>query len=508
MDRRIAAFLVVFGAFAASAQIEITGTVTRTGGTPLANAIVTLEGKNLSGTTNSSGQYRIYQASSVLPSNIAVSSGGLQIHKGRISFSLPNPAYVSIEIFNARGILIAPSVKGVMSAGRHSLLLSDAALLNKVLFVKTTIGTTVYICKYLLSSDAAFETSGRITKSKMLANAAALVDSVKAAAAGCYSKTKTIDAYAAVVDFVLDTIPTGTSTSPDEDGTNERLALYGKTQYYWGDLTGNGDTIPLLQITTAVSPTAVDAVLTFSTAFNDNTYGANDNAGWNPRRPHTFRDLYVSDHVEVSFLNCDHDTVFHAKIDLLSQIDSVTYRCLGVTGGDGIIYTGNASDVLSFGTSLDDNINYYGYKLFEDSPATDSLYTPNPQYPFWEYRVIFRISLDPAIFGSSGFCSAYMSSVHASPSKGLTTVPVTEGPPPDSTHNPFVLPTPTPVVPTPSPTPSDAGNLPTPTPSPTPSDAGNLPTPTPSIAPSPTPSDAGNLPTPTPSMPPDTLPPG
>lgn len=42
--------------------------------------------------------------------------------------------------------------------------------------------------------------------------------------------------------------------------------------------------------------------------------------------------------------------------------------------------TGNASDVISVKTSLTENFNTYGYKLTENSPSTNSSYSPNPAY--------------------------------------------------------------------------------------------------------------------------------
>ena len=83
-------------------------------------------------------------------------------------------------------------------------------------------------------------------------------------------------------------------------------------------------------------------------------------------------------------------------------------------------------------------INYYGYELFTNSPPTDSAYTPNPEYPNWEYYAVYRITLSADAFGASGYGDVGMTSVHASPSKTpLETVEVHEGLPPDSTDNPW-----------------------------------------------------------------------
>jgi len=262
-------------------------------------------------------------------------------------------------------------------------------------------------------------------------------------------------------------IPDGSSevgTSPLEDGSAARLKLYGEPQYFWGDI-GDGINVPIVRITHAVSEKVVDIEVTFNPAFVDNTYGKNS-IGWNPKRPHTFKDLYSSDHVAIALTNGDQEVVWKGKIDLLSQTNKVSsgYACLGPFGGDGKIEFGDGSAVLSFGSTLDDNINYYGYHLFEDSPATDSTYKPDPQYPHWQFYVSYHLTFDASIFGASGYGKVEMTSAHASPSKGKETVSVTEmnGPVPGTQDDPFRYFTPSvPVTPVdPNPNDSDSDTIP------------------------------------------------
>jgi hypothetical protein len=53
-----------------------------------------------------------------------------------------------------------------------------------------------------------------------------------------------------------------------------------------------------------------------------------------------------------------------------------------------------------------------------DSPATDANYTPNPQAPAWDFRVVYEAWIDVAAFGAAGFGGATIEYVHASPAKG------------------------------------------------------------------------------------------
>lgn len=230
----------------------------------------------------------------------------------------------------------------------------------------------------------------------------------------------------------------GVGSSNIDDGSKVRIATVGVSQCFWGSLQKGQKEEPIVKINHAVTADLVDVELIFSPAFVDLTYGKNK-IGW---KNHTFNLLVTSDHVEVGLLNGNGETAFHGKIDLLSKTDKVPsgYASLGFTGGDGNLTVGKIEDVVSFGTSFDDNLNYHGYHLFTDSPATDSVFTPNPNYPFWEFRAIYRVTVKAEIFGPSGYGSAHMTSVHASPSKnGIETVDVLQKtcPVPGSPGDPF-----------------------------------------------------------------------
>jgi hypothetical protein len=227
--------------------------------------------------------------------------------------------------------------------------------------------------------------------------------------------------------------------SAHQDGSAARMALYGDPQYFWGD-AGNGDE-PLVKITNAVSEYAVDVDVTFSPNFVDLTYGSGS-IGWSPVRGHRFNDLVGSDHVEIAITNGDGDTVFLGKLDLISPADEAPsgYASLGPFGGDGEIVIGDPAMIRSFGSSLDDNLNYYDYELLTDSPPTDSTFSRNPDYPNWRYYASYRLTLDPEAFGPSGYGEVRMTSVHASPAKTpRETITVTEQPLPNpgSPDDPF-----------------------------------------------------------------------
>jgi hypothetical protein len=201
--------------------------------------------------------------------------------------------------------------------------------------------------------------------------------------------------------------------------------------------------------------------LTFHPWFVDNTYGANqigwtdadepapapvDMAGRMPKRGkggkgHAFKDLVGSDHAEIIITDGNGEAVLQFKLDYVSEDASASsgYASLGVTGGEGEMIIGDANAIVRWMTSIDRNLNERGYASYTtDSPATDDLYTPNPETPEWDYRVVYEAWIDDDVFGAAGFGGALIEFVHASPAKGQSnTIEVEPGdcPPPPCVDN-------------------------------------------------------------------------
>jgi hypothetical protein len=177
--------------------------------------------------------------------------------------------------------------------------------------------------------------------------------------------------------------------------------------------------------------------ITFDPQFVDNTYGANA-IGW-VQRGHTFKDLVGSDHAELSLFDGTPALVSMFDIDYITAnaASSCSYGALGVSGGEGKMLLGDPKLVLASTSSLDRNLNGCGYcknaacggDCTIDSPLTDAKYTPNTAAPNWDFRVVYEVWIDAAVFGGKGFGGASISFVHASPSKASTnTVTVTPKP--------------------------------------------------------------------------------
>jgi len=165
--------------------------------------------------------------------------------------------------------------------------------------------------------------------------------------------------------------------------------------------------------------------VTFDPDFVDTAYGdCSPETGWNPNRPHTFRDLRVSDHVELMLYDCNDALAMHFNLDFIDEDpESPTgYSSLGVLGGDGGMVVGDAEDILEVTTSLDRNLNACGYLTPGEIPTNSPCpggdgYEPSPDAPNWDFRHIYEVWIDADAFGSAGYCNTDIEYVHASPAK-------------------------------------------------------------------------------------------
>lgn len=187
-------------------------------------------------------------------------------------------------------------------------------------------------------------------------------------------------------------------------------------------------------------------------SFVDNTYGSNA-IGW--KGGHSFSDLVLSDSGRFAFYGEDGKPVMDFYLDYIAQVQNAggkpgtalnsDYTSGGITGANvskghaGSLITGNASNLLEWGTSLSYNFNELGYKLRQNSPATTVQYNPDGSinysqgyadsqtHPGWIYDMIYEVKISNAAFAQSGFGGVAFTEIHASPNKvggsSITLVP-------------------------------------------------------------------------------------
>ena len=159
--------------------------------------------------------------------------------------------------------------------------------------------------------------------------------------------------------------------------------------------------------------------------YADNTYGINA-IGWNK---HDFDDLFRSDMAQIALYDSNNTRRMEFALDYLAPKSGTVsgYGSMGVLGGnqsEGAMILGSAANIASFMTSMDMNMNAFGYvtsspnhPLKDYSPPTSATYLTNATYPLWIWDVWYEATVRADAFGNDGFGSARLVNIHASPSK-------------------------------------------------------------------------------------------
>lgn len=186
-------------------------------------------------------------------------------------------------------------------------------------------------------------------------------------------------------------------------------------------------------VTNALANGDVQVTYVQNNVLNDNSYGANI-VNW--PSSHTFNSLLGSDKAEFSFKNKAGTEVMHFFLDYLTATNTVPsgYKSLGVSGGDGSISVGSAANIASFDTSMSKNFNSAGLGVVAGKASNGVLLTTNSPktvssssyqvvdsfFNSWEFRNIYQVTIKAAAFGTSGFGSVAVPTVHNSPPKAGT----------------------------------------------------------------------------------------
>jgi len=182
---------------------------------------------------------------------------------------------------------------------------------------------------------------------------------------------------------------------------------------------------------------------------NDNLYGTGS-IGWPVGKPHTFGNLTGSDKLELRFFDKNGNVVIDFYVDTITAASSVTvpgtgqvisypsgYGTLGPFGGDGFMVAGNPNNIVTFSTSISDNLNKaanlpYKAALIVNSPTSlvggnvvvDPLKAPGGWNHINSYTAVVKGS---AFVAGGGFGGVVVPDQHNSPNKlggpnGMSTV--------------------------------------------------------------------------------------
>ena len=180
---------------------------------------------------------------------------------------------------------------------------------------------------------------------------------------------------------------------------------------------------------------------------NDNTYGTGA-IGW-PGNNHTFNHLVGSDKLDFRFLDKNGANVLEFYVDTISSAASLTrpdtgqvitypagYGTLGPFGGDGSMVAGTSTNIVSFTTSITQNLNNplnvpNKAALIVNSPTSlvaGNVVVDMTQAPGgWNHINNFEVVIKASTFGAAGFGGVVVPDQHNSPNKlggphGISTV--------------------------------------------------------------------------------------
>lgn len=201
----------------------------------------------------------------------------------------------------------------------------------------------------------------------------------------------------------------------------------------------NGNTLPAGAIIVVVPQANGDIKVTYVQDFgiNDNTYGTGC-VGW-PGSNHTFNHLVGSDKLEFRFFDKNGNVAIDFYVDCISAGASVTipgtgqvinypsgYGTKGPFGGDGSMVAGNPNNIVSFSTSITENLNNplnlpNKAALIVNSPTSlvagnvviDPLKAPGG----WNHINTYSVVIKASTFGAVGFGSVAVPDQHNSPNK-------------------------------------------------------------------------------------------
>ncbi len=217
MFRKISACLPFALIAGLSAQtIALNGKVSDAGGKAIAGAIVSLKSKQLSDTTDASGNYTLSGSISSLNGSQAFPEGSVTLADGKIGLLLRGPQRVRMELFSLKGDLLRTLMDGSLPAGYHGFDPERFATSASLALVRVSIGD--HSARFLLSpasgrGHAATARSEGTGRENALAKSRAADDALEASALGYKAKTVPITAYEAKVDITLESDFTGTCTA-------------------------------------------------------------------------------------------------------------------------------------------------------------------------------------------------------------------------------------------------------------------------------------------------------
>ncbi len=189
---------------------DITGTVKSEAGKGINGANVTLVGKEVKATTDSSGSFVLKTTTGVMKPLLQPRSTTIALKKGFIDFSLTDASPVKVEIFDLRGDLLKKEVMEHAQKGFYRYTLAENFQVPTLLVIRASIGREVMIFRYLPLNSVTAVVTPSIDRSPVggtLAKITATVDTIKVTAAEYEAQAVPVSSYDTTgVAITLETI--------------------------------------------------------------------------------------------------------------------------------------------------------------------------------------------------------------------------------------------------------------------------------------------------------------
>jgi poly(3-hydroxybutyrate) depolymerase len=190
-------------------SINLRGTVSNQAGKPIANAIVTLAMQGLKDTTGTDGAYSITKNTGVVLPLLIPGKEGIFLEKGILTFSIPDPSPVKIEIFDVKGNLLKKESVPNVPTGFYRFDIAKHSGAAKLLVIKASIGKREVMFRYLPLKNNTYTANpsveGTLPVVGKLAKLAAVNDTLKITATGYMANVAAIHSYDTMVNITLDT---------------------------------------------------------------------------------------------------------------------------------------------------------------------------------------------------------------------------------------------------------------------------------------------------------------
>ena len=233
MRHVLMALLFALSALTLHAQsVNLRGKITNSAGQPVASAIVTLVGQDLTDTTHADGMYGI-AATGIAQLPLSTPRNRLiSMDKGVLTFSLPAKAPVMVEIFDVRGTLLKRTVQPDAQAGFYRFNVAEYAHAAKLLLINATIGNEGLTFRYLPLSNGSYVMHASIASGTyagaQLAKIAAIDDTLKITAENYKDKTVAITSYDQELDIMLEAVGSGTGDAKPSVGCGKEPPFSGE----------------------------------------------------------------------------------------------------------------------------------------------------------------------------------------------------------------------------------------------------------------------------------------